>query len=78
MEKVNNRYERCDIDFDNFFKGIFHHIIPFCFGGNNQIDNCSLLCNDCHKKALIIKNRDEKIIYTDYFLRFFSIKNVME
>ncbi len=76
-EKANNRCERCGIDFDDSYKGVFHHIIPACFGGNNHIDNCSLLCDDCHKKAPNIKNTDEKIIYTDYFLRFSSIKEAM-
>jgi hypothetical protein len=78
MEKANNRCERCGIDFDISFKGVFHHIIPVCFGGNNKIENCSLLCDDCHKKAPNIKNEDEKIIYTEYFLKFPSIKNAME
>jgi hypothetical protein len=78
MEKANNRCERCGIDFDSTFKGVFHHIIPVCFGGNNQIENCSLLCDECHKKAPNIKNVDEKIIYIDYFLKFPSIKNAME
>lgn len=78
IEKTGNRCERCGIDFDSSFKGVFNHIIPVCFCGDNQIDNCSLLFDDCHKKAPNIKNRDEKIIYTDYFLRFPSIKNAME
>lgn len=77
-ERSGNRCERCGIDFNDSYKGVFHHIIPVCFGGDNHIDNCSLLCDDCHKKAPNIKNMDEKIIYTDYFLKFPSIKNAME
>jgi hypothetical protein len=77
-EKSRNRCERCGIDFDTSYKGVFHHIIPVCFGGNNQIENCSLLCDECHKKAPNIKNENEKIIYTDYFLKFDSLKNAME
>ena len=78
IEKSGNRCERCGIDFDTSFKGVFNHIIPVCFGGNNQIENCSILCDECHKKAPNIKNKDEKIFYTDYFLKFPSIKNAME
>ncbi|UCF49110.1 MAG: HNH endonuclease [Thermoplasmatales archaeon] len=77
IERSGNKCERCGIDFNDSFKGVFHHIIPACFGGDNHIDNCSLLCDDCHKKAPNIKNIDEKIIYTDYFLRFSSIKEAM-
>ena len=50
-EKTGNRCERCGIDFDTSFKGVFRHIIPVVFGRDNNIDNCSLLCENCHRIA---------------------------
>jgi hypothetical protein len=74
IERSRNRCERCGIDFDDDFTGEFHHIIPVVFGGDNGIDNCSLLCINCHRIAPNIRNKDELIIYNDYFLRFASFK----
>ena len=74
MEKTGNKCERCGIDFDDDFKGAFHHIISVVFGGDNGIDNCSLLCNNCHRIAPNIKNEKERIMYNHYFLRFASFK----
>ena len=29
----------------------FHHIIPCNSGGDNSLDNCVMLCDDCHYDA---------------------------
>ena len=57
IERSNNRCERGKIDFDDHFKGEFHHIIPVVFGGGNELNNCSLLCKNCHYALPNIKNK---------------------
>ena len=74
MERSRSRCERCDIDFDDDFKGEFHHIKSVVFKGDKDIDNCSLLCRDCHRAASNIKNEEDLILYKYYFLRFASFK----
>ena len=74
MDRSKNRCERCDIDFDDDFKGEFHHIKSVVFKGDKAIDNCSLLCRDCHRAAPTIKNEEDLILYKYYFLRFASFK----
>jgi len=78
MERSGNRCERCRIDFDDDFKGIFHHIIPVIFGGNNSVGNCSLLCDNCHRIAPNIKSEEELVMYKHYFLRFASFKEAAQ
>ncbi len=51
IERSGNRCERCGIDFDDDFKGEFHHIKSVVFKEDKAIDNCSLLCRDCHCAA---------------------------
>lgn len=74
IERSKNKCERCGIDFDDDFTGEFHHIIPVVFGGDNSIDNCSLLCNNCHRAAPNIRSKEELLIYKYYFLCFASFK----
>ena len=74
IEKTGNRCERCDIDFDEGTTGEFHHIIPVVFGGDNSIDNCSLLCRNCHRVAPNIRSEEHLLIYKHYFLRFASFR----
>ena len=74
IKRSGNRCERCGIDFDDDFKGEFHHIRSVVFKGDSNIDNCSLLCHDCHRAAPNIKNEDDLILYKHYFLRFASFK----
>ena len=74
IERSGNRCERCDIDFDEDLKGEFHHIIPVIYGGDNSIDNCSLLCSDCHLVAPDMKDQKDVLIYKYFFLRFASFK----
>lgn len=74
MERSGNKCERCGIDFDDDFKGEFHHIIPIVFGGDNTEDNCSLLCGNCHHVAPNLRSKEELLIYKHYFLRFASFK----
>lgn len=78
MERTGNRCERCDIDFDSNFKGEFHHIIPIVKGGKNTIENCSLLCKNCHDIAPNIKYKQDFLIYKNYFLRFASFKEASQ
>jgi len=74
IEHSGNRCERCDIDFDEDFQGEFHHIIPVIYGGDNSIDNCSLLCYDCHLVSPDVKDKKDVLIYKYFFLRFASFK----
>jgi len=74
IRRSGNRCERCGIDFDDDFKGEFHHIQSVVFKGDKEIDNCSLLCRDCHRVAPNIKNEDDLFLYKYYFLRFASFK----
>ena len=76
--RSGNRCERCGIDFDDDFKGVFHHIIPVVFGEDNSIDNCSLLCRNCHRAAPNIRNKEELPIHKHYFLRFASFKEAAQ
>ena len=78
IERSGNRCERCMIEFNNNIKGVFHHIIPAVFGGKNSINNCSLLCRNCRRIAPNIKNKNELVIYTHYFLKFASFKEAAE
>ena len=73
-ERANNRCERCGIDFDDDFKGEYHHIIPLIYGGKSIFENCSLLCKNCHNEAPDIKNENDMLIYKFYFLKFASFK----
>ena len=77
-ERAGNRCERCGIDFDEDFKGEFHHIIPTIFGGDNSTDNCSLLCNRCHIVAPSVKDKKDLLMYRHYFLRFASYKEAAQ
>lgn len=74
LERSENRCERCGIDFDEDFTGEFHHIIPIVYEGYGRIENCSLLCCDCHRIAPNVKDTKDILIYRAYFLRFASFK----
>ena len=78
MERSGNRCERCGIGFDEGFTGEFHHVIPVVFGGDNSESNCSLLCKSCHRIAPNIRNKDELLLYKNYFLRFASYKEASQ
>jgi len=78
IERSGNRCERCDIDFDEDFKGEFHHIIPVIYGGDNSVKNCSFLCHDCHIVAPNIKDKKDLLIYKKFFLRFASFKEATQ
>jgi 5-methylcytosine-specific restriction endonuclease McrA len=78
MERSGNSCERCGIVFDDEFTGEFHHIIPLVFKGGNTEDNCSLLCSNCHRIAPNIRNKDELLIYNNYFLRFSSFEEAAQ
>jgi hypothetical protein len=78
IERSGNRCERCGIDFDEDFPGEFHHIIPTIHDGENIIENCSLLCHDCHLIAPNIKDKKDLLIYKHFFLRFASFKEAAQ
>jgi hypothetical protein len=78
LKRANNRCERCGIDFDEGFKGEFHHIIPKVFGGEATLENCSLLCTNCHRIAPNVKGFEDLLIYKEYFLRFASFKEAAQ
>jgi hypothetical protein len=78
IERSGNRCERCGLDFDENYQGEFHHIIPIVHGGNNTIENCSLLCHVCHLTAPNIKNSKDLLIYKYFFLRFASFKEAAQ
>ena len=74
MKRSGNRCERCGIDFNEGYTGEFHHIISVENGGDLNIENCSLLCRNCHRAAPNIKSKEELLIYKYYFMRFASFK----
>jgi hypothetical protein len=74
VKRAKNRCERCGIDFDDDFKGEFHHIIPVVNNGEDTAENCSLLCTNCHHAAPNLKHKEDLVIYQMYFLRFASFK----
>jgi hypothetical protein len=78
LERSNNHCERCKVDFDEDFKGEFHHIKPLVFGEENDIDNCQLFCKNCHSLAPNVKNDLDLIIYNNLFLKFSSYKEAFE
>ena len=78
VERSGNRCERCGINFDDTFKGEFHHIIPVVCGGDSNICNCSLLCKNCHHAAPNVKTEKDLLIYNNYFLRFASFKEAAQ
>lgn len=78
IERSGNRCERCGVDFDEDYSGEFHHIIPIVYRGNNTIDNCSLLCRNCHITAPNVKGKRDLLIYKHFFLRFASFKEAAQ
>jgi len=78
INRAHNRCERCGIDFDEDFKGEFHHILSKTFGGELSEENCSLLCTNCHRCAPNIKRKEDLILYHQYFLRFASFKEAAQ
>ncbi len=78
INRAHNRCERCFIDFDEGFKGEFHHILSQVHGGELTEENCSLLCSNCHRIAPDIKRKEDLVIYHQYFLRFASFKEAAQ
>jgi hypothetical protein len=78
IDRSQNRCERCKIDFDDDCLGEFHHIKPVVYGGKNTIENCTLLCHNCHLEAPNVKNKEDLLIYKYLFLRFASFKEAAE
>lgn len=78
IERTGNICERCKVDFDDNFKGKFHHIIPVVFGGDDSENNCSLLCKSCHRIAPNIRDKKELLLYNNFFLRFASFKEATQ
>lgn len=74
LKRSKNRCERCNIDFDDDFTGEFHHIKPVVYGGKSTLENCTLLCRNCHQAAPNVKTKEDLIIYKNFFMKFASFK----
>ena len=48
--------------------GVFHHIIPLVYGGENGAHDACLLCTDCHIK--VHSGNEDKGKYLDMYERF--------
>lgn len=65
----------CNIFLNN--QGEFHHVIPIWAGGKGKLDNCILLCKECHQKRthqdLQLTNnwndKDKIKTETEYYLK---------
>ena len=63
--------DRCNVcDKPLCQEGEFDHIVPVCIDGTDSIDNCQLLCKDCHTE----KTRYEQQI-SNNFLDLSKLKN---
>lgn len=68
LKKADYRCERCwskrDLE--------FHHTLPIKLGGKSIVDNCIVLCHNCHN----IAPRD-LFLLKNYFLKFASTKEMI-
>ncbi len=69
LERAKNRCERCWRDRDLEF----HHNPPMYSGGSNGIDNCVVLCSECHYIA-----QENPLLFEHMFLRFASVKEMIQ
>lgn len=69
LQKANYRCERCWSERDLEF----HHITPIKLGGKSTLDNCIVLCHNCHNTA-----PQDSFLLINYFLRFASIKEMIK
>ncbi|UCD13561.1 MAG: recombinase family protein [Thermoplasmatales archaeon] len=68
LKRADYRCERCwskrDLE--------FHHISPLKLGGKSTVDNCIVLCHNCHN----ITPKD-RFLLKNYFLKFASTKEMI-
>jgi len=43
-----------------------------------SVENCSLLCSNCHRTAPDLKRKEDLMIYHEYFLRFATFKEAAQ
>jgi len=69
MKRAGNRCDRCwskrDLE--------YHHKIPVSMGGDSSIENCIVLCHNCHSIA-----PSDPFLLEKFFLRFASIKEMIQ
>lgn len=68
LKRARFRCERCWDDSELEF----HHITPIVYGGKSSLENCVVLCSECHRIAP--KN---PLIFEKMFMRFASLKEMM-
>ncbi len=68
LKKADYRCKRCwskrDLE--------FHHILPIKLGGKSTVENCIVLCHNCHKIA-----PQDPFLLKNYFLKFASTKEMI-
>ena len=68
LKRANFRCERCwhnnDLE--------YHHKVPLTLGGKSDIDNCVVLCSNCHWNA-----PGDPILFEKMYLRFASTKEMI-
>ena len=69
LRRTNNRCERCWSEKDLEF----HHIIPFIINGKTNLENCLVLCHNCHNIA-----PSDIFLLKNIFLRFSSSKEMIQ
>jgi hypothetical protein len=68
LKRSDNRCERCWSSCNLEF----HHKVPVSLGGDSSLENCVVLCHNCHN----IAPRDPFLL-ENYFLRFSSVKEMI-
>lgn len=68
VKRANYRCERCWSEIDPEC----HHIFPLKSGGLSNLDNCIVLCHNCHNIA-----PQDPFLLKNFFLRFASTKELI-
>ena len=61
LERSKFKCERCWSIYDLEF----HHKLPLSMGGNSTLENCVVLCHNCHSFA-----PKDPILFEKYFIKF--------
>jgi len=68
LRRVNNRCERC-LSSENLE---FHHRVPLSLGGSSILENCVVLCENCHRSA-----PTDPFLFQELFMQFSSVKELL-